>query len=127
AVVYSRQGQDAIIDRGDRVEVINPYDDGDLNTRIAVDMVAWKSGERVEFSRDGCFAYAAGDAVAAHNLHHRDSIIVPSDREQYDYTREKFNQLKGRYTDSEREALRQQYDERYYDDVRNNDDSSYKP
>ncbi|MBL1742241.1 MobA relaxase/mobilization protein, partial [Klebsiella pneumoniae] len=46
AVVYSRQGQDAIIDRGDRVEVINPYDDGDLNTRIAVDMVAWKSGER---------------------------------------------------------------------------------
>ncbi|MFV1174421.1 MobA relaxase/mobilization protein, partial [Klebsiella pneumoniae] len=102
AVVYSRQGQDAIIDRGDRVEVINPYDDGDLNTRIAVDMVAWKSGERVEFSRDGSFAYAAGDAVAAHNLHHRDSIIVPSDREQYDYTREKFNQLKGRYTDSER-------------------------
>ncbi|WP_446915220.1 TraI/MobA(P) family conjugative relaxase [Klebsiella pneumoniae] len=127
AVVYSRQGQDAIIDRGDRVEVINPYDDGDLNTRIAVDMVAWKSGERVEFSRDGSFAYAAGDAVAAHNLHHRDSIIVPSDREQYDYTREKFNQLKGRYTDREREELRQQYDNRYYDDVRHNDDNSYKP
>ncbi|HGS4174434.1 TPA: MobA relaxase/mobilization protein, partial [Klebsiella pneumoniae] len=67
------------------------------------------------------------DAVAAHNLHHRDSILVPSNREQYDYTREKFNQLKGRYTDREREAVRQQYDNRYYDDVRHNDDNSYKP
>lgn len=30
-------------------------------------------------------------------------------------------------TDREREAVRQQYDNRYYDDVRHNDDNSYKP
>jgi hypothetical protein len=87
-------------------------------------MVAWKSGERIEFSRDGSFAYAAGDAVA-----HTTCIIVTVSlcRVTGNNTtiREKFNQLKGRYTDREREAVRQQYDNRYYDDVRHNDDNSY--
>ncbi|WP_061800065.1 TraI/MobA(P) family conjugative relaxase [Serratia ficaria] len=127
AVVYARNGQDAIIDRGDCVEVVNPYEHSDLNTRTAVDLVAWKSGERVEFSRDGSFAYAAGDAVAVHNLHHRDSIVVPSDQEQYDYTVQKYNQLKARYPEHQRDEWHQQYDSRYTDDLRHNDDSSYKP
>ena len=93
AAIYSRSGRDAIIDRGDRVEVIDPYSDNDLNTRTAIDLVSWKSGERVEFTQSGGFPYAAGDAAAAHNLLHKDSMVIPSDKEQYAYTLHSFRQL----------------------------------
>lgn len=57
-----------------------------VNTRAAVDMVSWKSGERIKFTDDGEFPLAAGEATAAHNLRLRDNPVVPTDRKQYDYT-----------------------------------------
>lgn len=128
AVVYSRHGKDAIIDRGDSIEVRDPYADNDFNTGTAVDMVGWKSRERVVFSKEeGEFPYAVGDAVARHNFNFPDSLIVPGDQGQYDYTLNVYNQLRA-------EQYRQQthgseYVERWRDDdeYRPPAGSSFKP
>lgn len=86
AAIYSRNGRDAIVDRGDSLEVRDAYLQGNFNTRVAIDMASWKSGERIKFTDDGEFPLAAGEAAAAHNLRFRDNPVVPTDRKQYDYT-----------------------------------------
>lgn len=127
AAVYSRHGQDAIIDRGDSVEVRNPYAEDDLNTKTAIDMVSWKSGERMEFSQSGPFPYAAGDAVADHNLLFRDNIIVPTNPVQFDYTLASYERKKADIQDREVYDDRERWAADDAPDVRRSNNTTYKP
>lgn len=106
--VYSQRGRDAIIDRGDSIEVCNAYDYGSINTVVAVDMMSWKSGEQVKFDGTGFFIATAITATARHNQVHRDNMVIPTDPEQRELTRQEDKTLRAHQADNAAYAANEQ-------------------
>lgn len=129
AAVYSQRGRDAIIDRGDTVEVRHPHDYGSINTVVAVDMVSWKSGERVEFDGNGFFVASAIGAVARHNQLHRDNMVIPTDQDQLERVRQDVKMMKAHQADYEAHEARAQarYEQRQREKPRDYDEDNYTP
>lgn len=137
SAVYSHKGHDAIIDRGDSIEVRYPFEYGAINTLTAVNMMQWKSGEHIKFEGGGLFVASAIGAVAEHNLEHKDRMVIPTDAYQLsEARREAKTILSHRAQDAayDRDA-QARYENmqfrdvnRYGDDeVRPGDKGSYKP
>ncbi|QOI58025.1 TraI/MobA(P) family conjugative relaxase [Rouxiella badensis] len=100
SAVYSQKGREAIIDRGDTVEVRHPHDYGGINTVVAIDMVSWKSGEKVEFDGGGYFVASAIGAAARHNQVHTDSMVVPTNDDQLERIRQDDRTLRAHQADN---------------------------
>ncbi|KQN49948.1 MobA relaxase/mobilization protein [Serratia sp. Leaf50] len=129
SAVYSQKGRDAIIDRGDIVEVRHPHDYGSINTVVAVDMMSWKSGERVEFDGNGLFVASAIGAVARHNMVHRDNMVIPTEQDQLERARQEAKTLKAHQADYDAHEARAQarYEQRLSEAPRYYDEDDHTP
>ncbi|MCC3742558.1 relaxase/mobilization nuclease domain-containing protein [Rouxiella badensis] len=122
AAVYSRQGRDSIIDRGDSIEVYQPYDGRAVNTLTAVNMMQWKSGELGKFDGNGLFVATAVGAVAEHNLYQERQISVTDTYQRGDVEKEMGNIQSRKASNAYYEDLAQA---RYEQRLR--DEEEYKP
>lgn len=128
AAVYSRQGRDSIIDRGDSIEVYQPYDGRAVNTLTAVNMMQWKSGELGKFDGNGLFVATAVGAVAEHNLYQERQISVTDTYQRGDVEKEMGNIQSRKASNAYYEDLAQaRYEQRLRDEHRYREEEEHKP
>lgn len=136
AAVYSRQGRDAIIDRGDSIEVYHPFEGGAVNTLTAVNMMQWKSGEQGRFDGNGLFVATAIGAVAEHNTYEERKIHISDTYQLNEVEKEQKNIQTRISTDSYYEEkaqeryeqrVREEWEYRDEDDQRPDNSGTFKP
>ncbi len=128
AAVYSRQGRDSIIDRGDSIEVYHPLDGRAVNTLTAVNMMQWKSDEYSKFNGNGLFVATAVGAVAEHNLYQARKINL-SDAYQRDDAEKEAKNIQSRIASNAyyEDLAQARYEQRLRDEQRNNDEDNHRP
>lgn len=128
AAVYSRQGRDSIIDRGDTIEVYHPLDDRTVNTMTAVNMMQWKSGEYGKFTGSGLFVATAVGSVAEHNLYEDRKINLSDDYQRSDAEKEAHN-IQSRIASNAyyEDLARSRNEQRLRDEQRYNDEDNHTP